>query len=327
MAQHRHKREAPATTPRPSRIPRSVLVSAPLAVVATLSAVTMGVLAAEPATNDNLLASSGTSQPVAGTSADSTVDDATLRRRAESTTVSRSQIRTAAKAESAAREKIATAREERRVNRKARQLAKKLDDKVWTTDLLNLWDGPTDKADKLGVIDALKQVSVTGRKQLGRTQVVIDGQSRWVTSDYLSAKKPKPEPEPEAQSEVQAKSAGPGLGGACSNGTSAGGAGVNIQKVHEAVCANWPSISTYGTLRGGGGDHPLGRAVDIMVSGATGWAVAEFVRANAAALGVNYVIHAQNIWSVQRSGEGWRAMPDRGSSTANHYDHVHVSVY
>ena len=65
MAQHRHKREAPATTPRPSRIPRSVLVSAPLAVVATLSAVTMGVLAAEPATNDNLLASSGTSQPAA----------------------------------------------------------------------------------------------------------------------------------------------------------------------------------------------------------------------------------------------------------------------
>ena len=52
VAQHRHKREAPATTPRPSRIPRSVLVSAPLAVVATLSAVTMGVLAAEPATND-----------------------------------------------------------------------------------------------------------------------------------------------------------------------------------------------------------------------------------------------------------------------------------
>ena len=318
MAQHRHKREAPATTPRPSRIPRSVLVSAPLAVVATLSAVTMGVLAAEPATNDNLLASSGTSQPVTGTSADSTVDDTTLRRRAEGTTVSRSQIRTAAKAESAARKDIS-------VDKKARQLAKKLDDKVWTTDLLNLWDGPTDKADKLGVIDALKQVSVTGRKQLGRTQVVIDGQSRWVTSDYLSAKKPKPEPE--AQPEVQAKSAGPSRGGACSNGTSAGGAGVNIQKVHEAVCANWPSISTYGTLRGGGGDHPLGRAVDIMVSGATGWAVAEFVRANAAALGVNYVIHAQNIWSVQRSGEGWRAMPDRGSSTANHYDHVHVSVY
>ena len=28
-----------------------------------------------------------------------------------------------------------------------------------------------------------------------------------------------------------------------------------------------------------------------------------------------------------RAGEGWRWQPDRGSTTANHYDHVHVSVY
>jgi len=148
VAQHRHKREAPATTPRPSRIPRSVLVSAPLAVVATLSAVTMGVLAAEPATNDHLLASSSTAQPATGASAD-TVDDTSLRRRTETPTVSRSQIRTAAKAEAAARKKIAAAREDRRVNRKARQLAEKVDDAVWTTDVLNLWDGPSTKSSEL----------------------------------------------------------------------------------------------------------------------------------------------------------------------------------
>ena len=131
--------------PPPVRLgsPRSVLVSAPLAVVATLSAVTMGVLAAEPATSDNLLASSGSSQPAAGSSGD-TVDDSALRRRSETTTVSRSQIRTAAKAEAAARTKIAAAREDRSVNRKARQLAEKVDDAVWTTDVLNLWDGPSE---------------------------------------------------------------------------------------------------------------------------------------------------------------------------------------
>ena len=302
MAQHRHKRETPAH-PRQSRIhpsiPRSVLVSAPLAVVATLSAVTMGVLAAEPATSDDsLLASSGTQSISRASSA--------LTRRGD--VVSRSTIRTAAKAESAAREDM-------EVDQQARRLAKQLDSSVWTTDVLNLWDGPSESSEKLGEIGAVKQVAVTGREQLGRTQVVIDGQSRWVSSDYLSADKPKPEPEE------------PALGGACTNGTSAGGAGANIQKVHAAVCANWPSITTYGTLRGGGGDHPLGRAVDIMVSGSTGWAVAEFVRANAAALGVSYVIHAQNIWSVQRSAEGWRSMADRGSVTANHYDHVHVSTY
>ena len=323
MAQHRHKREAPATTPRPSRIPRSVLVSAPLAVVATLSAVTMGVLAAEPATDDNLLASAGTSQPVADAAGD-TVDDTTLRRRAETTTVSRSQIRTAAKAEAAARKKIAAARAEARVDQKARQLAKKLDDAVWTTDLLNLWDGPSENADKLGVIDAMKRVSVTGRQQLGRTQVVLDGQSRWVTSAYLSATKPKPEPKPKPAQPKEP--AGPSLGGACTNGSSIDAGRASLYDIHDAVCANWPSITSYGTWRGDG-EHGQGRAVDIMVSGETGWAVANFLRDNYAAFGIEYLIYAQNIWSVERAGEGWRGMSDRGSVTANHYDHVHVTVY
>ena len=309
MAQHRHKRETPATTPRPSRIPRSVLVSAPLAVVATLSAVTMGVLAAEPATNDSLLASSDTSQPAAGPAAGS-VDDSALRRRIETTTVSRSRIRTAAKAEAAAREEIS-------VDRKARRLAKKLDDAVWTTDVLNLWDGPSEKSDKLGVIGAVKQVSVTGREQLGRTQVVVDGQSRWVTSDFLSAKKPKPEPE---------EPAGPSLGGACTNGSSIDAGRASLYDIHDVVCANWPEVTSYGTWRGDG-EHGQGRAIDIMVSGETGWAIADFLRANYAALGIEYIIYSQNIWSVERSGEGWRGMSDRGSTTANHYDHVHVTVY
>ncbi|WP_224277174.1 SH3 domain-containing protein [Nocardioides lacusdianchii] len=278
-----------------------------------MSAVTMGVLGAEPETPDtNLLASSTTSQSISSASSASDLGagagsgGAAPRGRDE--IVSRSQIRTAAKAEAAARKDIS-------VDRQARRLAKKVDNGLWTTEALNLWDGPGEKAKKLGVIDPLTKVSVTGRRQLDRAQIVLDGQSRWVTAAYLAESKPEPQP------------TGPTLGGSCSNGTSAGGAGVNIQKVHAAVCANWPSITTYGTLRGGGGDHPLGRAVDIMVGGSTGWEVAEFVRANAAALGVNYVIHAQNIWSGQRSAEGWRSMADRGSSTANHYDHVHVSTY
>ena len=65
MAQHRHKRETPAR-----HVPRAVLVSAPLAVVATLSAVTMGVLAATPATSDaDLLAASATSADAADSAA------------------------------------------------------------------------------------------------------------------------------------------------------------------------------------------------------------------------------------------------------------------
>lgn len=38
---------------------------------------------------------------------------------------------------------------------------------------------------------------------------------------------------------------------------------------------------------------------------------------------VDYVIWRQRINS--RDGRGWRAMADRGSITANHFDHVHVS--
>ena len=100
----------------------------------------------------------------------------------------------------------------------------------------------------------------------------------------------------------------------------------NIVKVHEAVCAAFPDITTYGTFRGDG-EHSQGLAVDIMVSGARGYEVRDFVRAHYAELGVNYIIYSQQIWSVDRGGEGWRAMSDRGSTTANHYDHVHVTTY
>jgi len=93
------------------------------------------------------------------------------------------------------------------------------------------------------------------------------------------------------------------------------------------VCAAFPEITSYGTYRSGSGDHASGRAVDIMVTGSFGWEVADFVRTNYVELGVSYVIFSQNIWSVDRGGEGWRGMSDRGSTTANHYDHVHVSTY
>jgi hypothetical protein len=64
-----------------------------------------------------------------------------------------------------------------------------------------------------------------------------------------------------------------------------------------------------------------------MISGSAGQEIADWLHANYKALGVSQLIWQQQIWTVQRSSEGWRFMPDRGSTTANHYDHVHVSVY
>lgn len=102
----------------------------------------------------------------------------------------------------------------------------------------------------------------------------------------------------------------------------------NARAVYRAVCAAFPGVvSSYGGYRAGSpGDHGTGRAVDIMVSGDPGLAIARFVQAHAAALHVTYVIYQQKIWLVGNPTSDWRPMADRGSRTANHYDHVHVSV-
>lgn len=88
-------------------------------------------------------------------------------------------------------------------------------------------------------------------------------------------------------------------------------------------------ISVIGGYRASAKDkngHPAGRALDLMVSDKErGTRLAEYARANARRLGVEYVIWRQRIWSVGRNGEGWRPMEDRGSPTQNHMDHVHVN--
>jgi hypothetical protein len=281
VADHRHKRDANAR-----RKPRAVTVAAPLALLATVSTVGLGVLVSDPVAD----------KVIAGAANNTTVGDR------DTAPVTRATSRTAALDPG----KVPSA-----MSRTAIKAAlSSADTQLWTTDGLNVWDQPGKKAKKLGELEAGKKVLVTGREMWGRVEVVIDGSSRWVTAGYLTDEKP------------------PTLGGECSNGTSvAGGVSSSIVAVHRAVCANFPEISVYGTLRGGGGDHGSGRAVDIMVSGARGWEVANFVRENYVALGVSYVIYSQSIWSVERGGEGWRGMSNRGSATANHFDHVHVSVF
>ncbi|MEV4223042.1 hypothetical protein [Nonomuraea sp. NPDC049725] len=84
-----------------------------------------------------------------------------------------------------------------------------------------------------------------------------------------------------------------------------------------------------------GGEHPLGRACDFMLSrGGAMPSAAEIQRGhdisawaikNAKRLGIMYIIYRQRIWHV-RTG-AWRYMSDRGGATANHYDHPHISVY
>lgn len=70
-------------------------------------------------------------------------------------------------------------------------------------------------------------------------------------------------------------------------------------------------------------DHPKGLATDFMVftDRAKGDAVAAYVKQSWARLDVKYMIWQQRI----DEGSGWKPMENRGSPTANHMDHVHVS--
>ena len=315
MAHHRHKRDTDA---RPfdrlfARRPRAAFVAAPLAIAATLSTVGVGVWAADPETRELLASSSrNTVQHVVP------YEDRPQLVSRSGSRIEREEPWEDLLAEKAVARAVRTA-----------------DTKLWTTAPLNLWATPGEAAAKEGLLDAAKKVLVTGRKAAGRVEVVVGGHTRWVTAGYLTDDNPRADADrAEAgragdagggSEEVEAAHAS---GATCTNGTSVpSGVSPNIVAVHDAVCADFPEITTYGTLRGGGGDHPLGLAVDIMVSGSRGWEVAEFVRANYAELGVNYIIYSQKIWSVDRASEGWRWMEDRGSVTANHYDHVHVSTY
>ena len=97
-------------------------------------------------------------------------------------------------------------------------------------------------------------------------------------------------------------------------------------RMFRAVCNAFPELSTYGGYDAHG-EHSSGRAVDFMVSDpALGQAVADWARAHASELDLFDVLWSQQIWTPVRSSEGWRSMPERGSATANHFDHVHISV-
>lgn len=189
------------------------------------------------------------------------------------------------------------------------------------TEDLNVRPDPSEGTTVLTVLDAGSKVSVTGRTVDGYAQIVYDGKLRWVTAEYLSTDRPEDDDD----------SGSGGLSDApCPSGSDVeDGLVSNAIAVHRAVCAEFPEVTSYGGLRpGDDGEHGTGQALDIMIPDSeTGDAIAEFVRANYSALGVGEVIWAQHIWTVERSSEGWRWMEDRGSDTANHYDHVHVTVY
>ncbi len=203
-------------------------------------------------------------------------------------------------------------------------------DHLFATAPLNVRAEPSDGAPLIDVLDWADKIAVSGETKGEWAEVVVDEKSLWVHEEYLAETKPKPEPEPEPEAQEPAAPETGLSGAACATGSDVeSGLTSNAVAVHRAVCAAFPEVTTYGGVRpGDDGEHGTGQALDIMITDSgTGDAIAEFVRSNASALGVSEVIWSQRIWTVERSSEGWRYMEDRGSATANHYDHVHVTAY
>jgi uncharacterized protein YgiM (DUF1202 family) len=199
----------------------------------------------------------------------------------------------------------------------------KVVDTKYVTASINVRTGPSFESDVIDVVSAGDKVSVTSAIHNGFRFISYNDRGRWISNKYLSDKKPA----------VQSSGGGSTSGGisssSCSKSSSIeSGLVPNAIKVYRAICDRYPQVSSFGGRRNSGGFHGTGQAVDVMISNSSvGWDIANWTRANAGKLGVSEVIYYQKIWTVERSSEGWRPMSDRGSASANHYDHVHVSVY
>jgi hypothetical protein len=152
-------------------------------------------------------------------------------------------------------------------------------------------------------------VDITGVTESGWAQIIHKGLPRWVEAKSLAKEMPL------------------GTSPCASGSDSERGLQPDTIKVHRAVCAKFPSIVRYGGVAGRG-EHATGQALDIMVGvgNPIGDDVAAFLQEHRAELGIEYLIWRQRIWRPATSG-AWRSMSDRGSPTANHMDHVHVTTY
>ena len=305
MAVHRHKRDTDARRFF-TQLSTAKKLSAGLAVTATGSVVALGVLSATPVTVG--LVAADVSPLSASASAGVDVSDRFV--------VSRSASRKQSKRDK--QESVTQARADGALaaTAKAVRTAVRKDTRLWTTAPLNLWTVSGDDAVQVGEIPAVRQVLVTGRQAGDRVEIVVAGKSRWVTDGYLSRDKP------------QELGAAAGLSMApCPDPGVESGLTSNAVYVYRSVCHAFPQITTYGGWDNHG-EHSSGRALDIMTSDvALGTAIAEFLRAHSSELHLYDILWRQRIWTPVRAAEGWRLFPSRGSATADHYDHVHVSVY
>ena len=187
-----------------------------------------------------------------------------------------------------------------------------------TVNLLNVRATSAADGAIVGQVSRGTALDTTGVTENNRTQVIYHGVARWVYSPYVSSSAPT------AVAYAAVTSSG------ISQLTP------NAKAVYDYVVANFTQIRTIYGWRASSdysSDHPNGRAVDIMIpdwsvpaNADYGWEIAHYFQNNAATYKISYIIYRQQLWNAAYPDRGWRLMEDRGSVTANHYDHVHVSV-
>jgi hypothetical protein len=182
---------------------------------------------------------------------------------------------------------------------------------------LNVRAKPDVKADLVGRLSVSSPVKATAEIDGDYRKIVFKDGFGWVLSDSLN--------DSDAIEVPEGTSMAP-----CSRGSAVEN---KLRKttifIYRSVCPLFPEINSIGGWRAGGMQfHKNGRALDLMltpgVESALGHRIANYLIAHHDEFKIDHIIFEQKIWTP-RSGQ-WSHMADRGSVTANHFNHVHVAV-
>lgn len=189
----------------------------------------------------------------------------------------------------------------------------------YATRGLTVRQTPLKDATALTTLSAGSAVKITDATFGAYQQISYKNKPGWVLASALTAKKPSTA----SSASGSVSEAACRLGSAVESGLKA-----HTIEIYRSVCASFPAITSYGGVRPDSLPwHPTGRALDIMLPSvddvALGNQIAAFLIAHASEFNINHIMYRQRMWLP---GQGWSAMEDRGGTTANHYDHVHVAV-
>ena len=186
------------------------------------------------------------------------------------------------------------------------------------------------------VAETTAEVSAPAEEAVAETPVVEETTTTEATTEAVTEAQSAPatyQAEPsQGSSATYAAPAAPDYASIAASKSENAGLQPQTAAFKEEV-ANLFGITSFSGYRpGDSGDHGKGLAIDFMVpvSSALGDQIADYAIQNMASRGISYIIWKQRFYAPFDSKYGpaytWNPMPDRGSVTENHYDHVHVSM-